>query len=451
MLKRRRLSYKIIWSAYMDDFRRPRTPQARPTRSAGMVNGGANMPVGQPGVAPQDQSRPIAQQESAPTTGSASSATPVQQESPISNQPVNATAMPSFAPAPIIDTEPPKKRPSVLKRILIALGVLVGIGLVIIGATLTWYFMQLQPVDASDTTLKELSIESGQTPTSIANELEAEGLVKSSTAFLWYTRLNGIQNQLQAGIYRISPSESTPDVAAHLTSGSDDMFTVTFLPGATLAENREVLIDAGFGPNEVDLALAADYESPLFEGKPADADLEGYIYGESYTFGSGATVEEVLNYTFAEFYKVVEANQLVDAFAAQGLSLYEGITLSSIVQREAGPHIDDMAQIAQVFYTRLAIGMQLGSDVTYQYIADKLGVPRSTDIDSPYNTRKYTGLPPGPIATAGESALIATANPAEGDYIYFLSGDDDVTYFARTLDQHESNIVNHCQVKCSTL
>ena len=136
-------------------------------------------------------------------------------------------------------------------------------------------------------------------------------------------------------------------------------------------------------------------------------------------------------------------------FKENGLNLYQGITLASIIQRESIG--GDEPQIAQVFYTRLSIGMMLGSDVTYQYIADKTGVARDINLDSPYNTRRYTGLPPGPIATPGLNALLAVASPAPGDYIYFLSGDDDVTYFATTLEEHEANIRNHCQQKCQII
>jgi UPF0755 protein len=110
-----------------------------------------------------------------------------------------------------------------------------------------------------------------------------------------------------------------------------------------------------------------------------------------------------------------------------------------------------MPQIAQVFYLRLAQSMPLGSDVTYQYIADRTGVARDPDLDSPYNTRRYAGLPPGPIATPGLKALLAVANPAQTDYLYFLSGDDDITYFGRTFQEHEANIKNHCQEKCQIL
>ena len=149
-------------------------------------------------------------------------------------------------------------------------------------------------------------------------------------------------------------------------------------------------------------------------------------------------------------------NNLVEGFKQQGLTLYEGITLASIVQRESITPPDtsepsaDQKQIAQVFYSRLAAGMTLGSDVTYQYAADKLGVARDVNLDSPYNTRRYKGLPPGPIASPGLTALKAVAAPAAGDYLFFLTGDDNITYFAHTDAEHKANIINHCAKNCST-
>jgi UPF0755 protein len=95
--------------------------------------------------------------------------------------------------------------------------------------------------------------------------------------------------------------------------------------------------------------------------------------------------------------------------------------------------------------------MALGSDVTYQYIADKTGVARDPDMDSPYNTRRFVGLPPGPISVPDLESLLAVAIPAKGDYMYFLSGDDDITYFAYTMYEHQQNIIKHCKIKCSSL
>jgi UPF0755 protein len=234
----------------------------------------------------------------------------------------------------------------------------------------------------------------------------------------------------------------------HLVSGNTDKFSITFLPGATLAENRKVLIKAGYGEGEIDKAFAKTYEHPLFVDKPVSSDLEGYIYGETYSFTGNATVEEILIRTFDEFYSVIQDKNLISGFEGHGLDLYKGLTLASIIQREV-PGAQDQKQVAQIFYTRLNTGMQLGSDVTAYYGADKEGVPRSVAVDTPYNTRIHAGMPPGPIGTPGVTALEAVAAPAEGDYLYFLSGDDEVTYFAKTDAEHEANIVNHCAVKCS--
>jgi UPF0755 protein len=260
------------------------------------------------------------------------------------------------------------------------------------------------------------------------------------------------------GTYRLSPGQSIPQIVAHLVSGKVDEFSIIFYPGATLVDTTTtdkkkrldvttMLAQAGYSQQEISVALKKTYNSPLFEGKPAGSDLEGYVYGDTYNFNAGASLEEVLQRTFDEFAKVVRDNDLVAGFQQQGLTLYQGITLASIVQREVNGA--DQKQVAQVFYSRLKAGITLGSDVTYQYAADKLGIARDVNLDSPYNTRRYTGLPPGPIASPGLSALQAVATPASGDYMFFLSGDDGITYFARTEAEHQANIKNHCAVKCS--
>ena len=358
----------------------------------------------------------------------------------------------SITPQPVTGTTPglviKKKFP--LKKVLIILGsVLVAILIGLAVAVWTWFNVQLAPVGDDTNQLIAIDIEPSSSPVMIGDLLEEQGVIRSSTAFVLYTRLYGLQGSLQAGEYRLSPGDTTPRIVEHITQGNVDTFTITFLPGATLADNREVLMNAGYDAIEVDNALSEVYDSPIFAGKPTGADLEGYIYGDTYQFGAGASVEDILEYTFEVYEQVVEEQDLVARYEAQGLSLFEGITLASIIQRESGGN--DKQQIAQVFLLRLEIGMPLGSDVTYQYIADKTGVPRDPNLDSPYNTRRYGGLPPGPIAVPGLDSLIAVAEPAEGDYLFFLSGDDDVTYYARTQAEHEQNIVNHCQEKCLIL
>lgn len=362
-------------------------------------------------------------------------------------------------PLPIEKVELEDKKVRKRKRGLIVIASILALGILVASSLWVWYQVQLSPVDASNTAKVKVVIASDTAPSDIAVLLEESGVIRSETAFLWYTRLNGVQNQLQAGSYRLSPSQTTAEVVGHLVKGSVDTFSITFYPGATLtdtvtkAEGRKdvtsVLLKAGYSQEAITAGLNKNYDHPLFQDKPASLDLEGYIFGETYQFNGDATVEVILERTFDEFYKWLMEYNLIADYKEQGLNLYEGITLASIIQRESGG--DDKAQIAQVFYTRLAMDMQLGSDVTYQYIADKEGRSRNPDYDSPYNTRRYTGLPPGPIAVPGLAALRSVASPAGGAYVYFLSGDDDVTYFARTLDEHEANIANHCKVKCQIL
>jgi len=362
-------------------------------------------------------------------------------------------------PLPIENVEAAVKKVRKRKKWLIIIASILALGIVIASALWVYYQVQLSPADASNSSKVKVDIAPATTPKDIAVLLKEKGVIRDEQAFMWYTRLDGSQNSLQAGSYRLSPSETTPQIVDHLVKGSVDTFSITFYPGATLVDNKtklenriditSVLLKAGYSQVEISAALNKTYDHPLLKDKPTTADLEGYIFGETYQFNSGVTVEDILTRTFDEFYKYVVQDNLIAAYKEKGLSLYQGITLASIIQRESGG--DDKKQIAQVFYTRLADNMPLGSDVTYQYIADKEGGVRDPNYNSPYNTRRYTGLPPGPIAAPGLTALRAAAMPAEGDYVYFLSGDDNVTYFARTLNEHEANIANHCKMKCQIL
>lgn len=364
----------------------------------------------------------------------------------------------TISPKPGLETK--KSKPRWLKWLVICLISLAALTIVAGLIFWIWYQIELSPADAGSKELVPIKIESGASPGSIGDLLEEKQIIRSSTAFMIYTRLSGTQNSLQAGSYRLSPADNTARIVQHLTDGNVDTFRLTFFPGATLVDNTNkpddqktdvttVLTRAGFDKSEISAALAEDYDHPLFQTKPATADLEGYIYGETYDFYSGSSVEDIFIKIFDHFYEVIQQNDLINKFKARDLTLYQGITLGSIIQRESGG--DDKAQIAQVFLKRLSINMVLGSDVTYQYIADKTGVPRDTNLDSLYNTRRYPGLPPGPIAVPGLASLLAVAGPASGDYLYFLSGDDDITYFARTLEEHERNITEHCQQKCQIL
>jgi UPF0755 protein len=222
------------------------------------------------------------------------------------------------------------------------------------------------------------------------------------------------------------------------------------------------LRQAGFSDAQITAALNKTYQGPVFDAKPAGTSLEGYIYGETYYVDTDATAEQVLQMTFDQMYKDLQANGLPQKFANQGLTMYEAITLASIVQRELnceGKPTEERKErcygyqrtIAQIFLKRLKEGGMLGSDVTFIYAADMLGVAPTVDIDSPYNTRIHAGLPPGPIAAPGLLALKAVGNPTDTDYYFFIAGDDGLIYFAKDLAGHEANIKNHCQQLCNEL
>ena len=346
---------------------------------------------------------------------------------------------------------------------LLALSIIVAIlGLSALGATI-WYKQMISPFDVRAQQTVRINIKEGMGSSDIAKILEDRNAIKNSLAFSIYTRLHNSGGKFKAGVYSVKPSQSVSEIVGHLTSGKSDEVAITFYPGASLdkkinnSDGREVesvLLKAGFSKEQIKKAFAAKYSSSIFAGKPDNASLEGYIYGETFYISLDETVDQVLKRSINQFEKIVKKYNLEEKFKSRGLTLYQGITLASIIQRESigcgsgAETCEDQRKIASVFYNRLKANMELGSDVTYQYIADKNGLERSPSLKSPYNTRIQKGLPPGPIATPSLSALDAAANPADSSYLYFLSGDDDVTYFAKTNEEHEANIKAHCQKKC---
>lgn len=355
--------------------------------------------------------------------------------------------------------------------------------LIIVGsvAAISWYHTQLQPADPSDSSVQRVEIKDGVSFGFVADSLKERGIIRSSVAFSILASLEGKRDLIKAGTCDLMPSEHPKEILQKITEGCHDFKSITFYPGATLntslyaknyaAKNNKEFKDssiyaslsaAGYSDEAIAAAFSANYSGPLFADKPADEGLEGYVFGETYYVDEDATAQEVLQTAFDHMYEVIQKNDLVAKFKAQGLTLYQGITLASIVEKELdceGKPTEERKErcygyqqrIAEVFYNRLHSNMSLGSDVTAIYASDMLNVTSSIDVDSPYNTRKYAGLTPGPIATPGELALRAVGNPTVGDDLYFLAGDDGLIYFATTDAGHTANIKNHCQQLCGDL
>ena len=233
------------------------------------------------------------------------------------------------------------------------------------------------------------------------------------------------------------------------------VFNFSISPGETIFDIKKNLMKVGYASEEIESAFGAEYNFDFLKKRPAGATLEGYLYGETYEFYKDASVSDILKTFLSKMGEVIVSNHLEEEFGAHGLSLHEGITLASIVQKEAPA--SDQPTVAQVFLSRLDNGILLGSDVTVSYALDVVDPNRlvytdnqsALTLDSCYNTRLYAGLPCGPISNPGLSALLAVAEPDSTSYLYFLTGDDGMMYYSYTEDEHIQNIYEHCQTLCN--
>lgn len=307
---------------------------------------------------------------------------------------------------------------------------------------------------STDATPIRFNVAAGDTPPIIAQNLLAANLILDADLFVDYVQLNDYDRQLQAGIYFLNRAQTLTQIALALTDSRSSQFPFRILEGwrieevASAIDNNPYFAFSGTdflniaGPGaEVDPAFAASVRLP------ASASLEGFLYPDTYQLPAEVTppmLRDILTQTFSE--RV--STQLADDAAAQGLSLYDVVTLASIVEREA-VHDDEQPLIASAYRNRLTIGMRLEADPTVQYgmgYRDGNWWPRITaanysNVISPYNTYLNDGLPPGPIANPGISAIQAVIYPTESDYFYFRADcrSDGYHEFARTFEEHVAN------------
>ena len=386
----------------------------------------------------------------------------------------------------------PKKK-SFMKKIIIALVILLSIaGLGAFGAY-TWYEKQLaapksfsckfnSPAAAAtsegseenpDCHYQKFEIKTNQTIGDIAENLKKAGLIRSDFAFKTYLKLSSKSAKIKAGTYSLRANLSAKEIVEQMEKGvaSSEVFNLTVLPGETLKEIKQKLIKLGYLSEQIDTALLKKYDSPVLKGlydsegkltnpaQPANVALEGYLYGETYQFYKGETVEHIFETMINQLNSVVVANHIEEKFQKRGFSLREGLILASIIQKEA--HSEDMPGVSMVFQNRLKVGMTLGSDVTATYAADLVNPNRDRndpnnnlrvlETDNLYNTRKHTGLTPGPICSPGITAILAVAEPDENkrSMRYFLTGDDGKMYYSVTDTEHTQKIRDYCQKLCS--
>ncbi len=301
---------------------------------------------------------------------------------------------------------------------------------------------------------RPFQVQIGESTSAIARRLEDEGFVADASALRNYLVYTGLDTSVQAGDYSLSPRMTPLEIAHALQDATPAEITFRILPGWRLEEIAASLPTSGlsFSPQTFLDAAAHPLLPAMLENQiPAGASLEGFLLPDQYRLPRQVSVEDFLKTILANFQIKVDAS-LLQGYQQQNLSLYEAVTLASIVQREAVVE-DEMPTIASVFLNRLQAGMKLDSDPTVQYSLASTNPPPggawwksplSLDdlkIDSPYNTYIYPGLPPSPIANPGPSALHAVAFPAQTRYLYFRAACDGSGKhnFAETYEQHQEN------------
>ena len=277
----------------------------------------------------------------------------------------------------------------------------------------------------------------------IGQQLIGAGVIADDWAFRLAAQLTGADRRLQAGEYRFADPASPREVVERLAAG--DIYTrpVTFREGLTVTEMSEVFERAGLGPREAFLQAAEN--TALAAAWDAEApSLEGYLFPDTYALPRRTSAEATVRAMITGFEQAFDA-ELARAAAERGLTVREVVTLASLIEKETAA-ADERAVVSAVYHNRLRRGMLLQCDPTviYALMLDGRwnGNLRRVDLqlDSPYNTYRYAGLPPGPIAAPGRAALVAALNPADVPYLYFVSRNDGTHAFASTLAEHNRNV-----------
>lgn len=338
----------------------------------------------------------------------------------------------------------------------IILGILIALLLLGATAVLIAFNYYKEGISAVSKESEEVlvTVESGQTATSVLYTLEEAGLVNDVLCGKIYLKLNEVGN-LKANSYLLNKNMSLEEIFAIMENPTDEyviQISVTILDGYSLPDIAESIATAlNMESSEVmDLlndetflnSLMEEYwfitEDILQEG--IRYPLEGYLYPETYLFNSNVTLEKVI---YASLDMMDEyLTSVKSSIEEMGWSVHEFLTFASIVERES-LYDEDRPKIAGVFMNRLEVNMLLQSDITVNYAWERTGVDVTyshLEIDSPYNTYKYAGLPIGPISTVSEVTMDACVNYEDNDYYYFFAKEDGTVIYSSTLSEHNAAV-----------
>ncbi len=332
-------------------------------------------------------------------------------------------------------------------RLPLARYALIGFGtLVVVGFAA--FALGSRPVSPGSTEKVIFEVRPGDGAATIASALEEKGLIRASLEFRAFSAVFGWNGRLQAGRYELSPGYSTLRILKQISRGEVLTMSVVIPEGYTVAQIETLLVDKGLAtPDTFRQALAtvaAEGAMPFMpsEPRPYIEPYEGLLFPDTYYYGDGTGAEVILRSMARRMTEVFTPGLLARAEELK-MTPFEVLTLASIIEKEA--RVDqERAIISSVYHNRLNIGMGLGACPTVFYV---LGKPASEpllfadlEVDSPYNTYKYAGLPPGPICSPGLASIKAALYPADTDYYYFVAKNDGTHAFARTLEEHNRNV-----------
>jgi len=288
----------------------------------------------------------------------------------------------------------------------------------------------------SDNTQPQVfEVKSGMTLKQVSQELFRQNLIRSANAFQAIALIQDKEKLIKVGEYYISPSMLPAEILQRITSGKTVLHSITIPEGYRITEIANLLEEKDLADKNIFLQQAKNVE--LLEGIPTSS-LEGYLFPDTYHFGKRTTEAAIINKMVETFKERALKQEFLKRAEDLGFSYHEIITLASLIEKETGKD-SERKQISSVFHNRLKKNMLLQTDPTVIYAIDIFDGnirKRDLNIDSPYNTYRYKGLPPGPIANPGLKSIIAALYPATTSNLYFVSKQDGSHKFSSTLNEH---------------
>jgi len=300
-----------------------------------------------------------------------------------------------------------------------------------------------KPYDGNAGAAVDLGISPGVSAGEVGVLLQERGVIRSARSLRWWMRWSGTAGEIHTGQYRFQGSASLRQVIEVITEGRVLLASVTVLEGATRWQVAEALSTAGFGTYE-EAWEATGNISLIFDLDVEATDLEGYLFPDTYHAPHGAGSADIVGMMVERFRQVWTASREAQAEAA-GLRIREVLTMASLVEAETG-QASERALVSGVYHNRLERRMLLQCDPTLLYALRLDGrtdrnIRRADFVnESPYNTYRFAGLPPGPIGNPGEASIEAALHPAETAYLYFVGRNDGSHAFSETLQEHNANV-----------